>query len=120
MAGQSPRASAAAMLVLSAAAGTEWTVLAGYNTVTHSGADKNDPYALDMQRIDALSDGTPAPTPPVGAATTGTSGRLVSGSILAGGGLGLVVFVYASMRVTRSTMPRMAWTSTRSPASGSG
>lgn len=62
-AGVPPRVSAAPMLVLPAAAGTEWTVLAGYNTVTHSSADKNDPYALDMQRTDAPSGGTPVLAP---------------------------------------------------------
>ena len=30
--------------------GTTWAVLSGYNTATHSVADKNDPYALDLER----------------------------------------------------------------------
>jgi hypothetical protein len=51
-------ARAATALAFPAPAGTEWAVLAGYNTVTHSQADGNDPWALDLQRVDAPTDGS--------------------------------------------------------------
>ena len=53
-----PRALAAGPLLFPAAAGSTWQVASGYNTATHSVADKNDPYALDLVRTDAPSDGT--------------------------------------------------------------
>ena len=43
--------------------GTAWAVLAGYNTATHSAADSNDPYALDLHRTDAATSGTPVLAP---------------------------------------------------------
>ena len=45
-------------LLFPAPAGTTWQILAGYNTATHSVADANDPYAVDLQRTDAPSAGT--------------------------------------------------------------
>lgn len=47
-------------LKLPAPAGTEWEVLAGYNTVTHEGVD---PYALDLWRVDGETGGTPLLAP---------------------------------------------------------
>ena len=38
--------------------GSAWAVLAGYNTATHSAADANDPYALDLWRTDAGTGGS--------------------------------------------------------------
>lgn len=58
-----PRAGAATPLLLPAAAGTLWQVAAGYNTVTHSPADGNDAYALDIVRADAPTEGTPVLAP---------------------------------------------------------
>jgi len=43
-----------------APAGTQWEVLAGYNTATHEGVD---PYALDLWRTDAETGGTPLLAP---------------------------------------------------------
>jgi hypothetical protein len=40
--------------------GTQWEVLAGYNTPTHVGVD---PYALDLWRIDGPTGGTPLLAP---------------------------------------------------------
>ncbi|MDA0270788.1 MAG: M23 family metallopeptidase, partial [Chloroflexi bacterium] len=40
--------------------GTQWEVLAGYNTPTHTGVD---PYALDLWRIDGPTGGTPLLAP---------------------------------------------------------
>lgn len=45
---------------MAAPAGTQWEVLAGYNTATHEGVD---PYALDMWRVDAETGGTPLLAP---------------------------------------------------------
>lgn len=45
---------------MAAPAGTQWEVLAGYNTVTHEGVD---PYALDLWRIDDETGGTPLLAP---------------------------------------------------------
>ncbi len=51
------------MLSFPAPAGSAWRVLAGYNTVTHSVADGGDMYAVDLQRTDAPSEGTPVLAP---------------------------------------------------------
>lgn len=51
-------AEAATSLNLPAEAGSEWRVLTGYNTATHSVADANDPYALDLIRTDAATAGS--------------------------------------------------------------
>jgi len=51
-------ADAATSLNLPTEAGSEWRVLAGYNTATHSVADANDPYALDLVRTDATTAGS--------------------------------------------------------------
>ncbi|MFA7295600.1 MAG: hypothetical protein WC211_00260 [Dehalococcoidia bacterium] len=51
-------AEAAASLNLPTETGSEWRVLAGYNTATHSVADANDPYALDLVRSDASTAGS--------------------------------------------------------------
>ena len=45
---------------MAAPAGTQWEVLAGYNTATHEGGD---PYALDVWRVDAETGGTPLLAP---------------------------------------------------------
>jgi hypothetical protein len=49
---------AAGSLNLPTEAGSAWRVLAGYNTATHSVADANDPYALDLVRSDAATAGS--------------------------------------------------------------
>ena len=49
---------AAAGIALPAPPGSEWQILAGYNTVTHSAADKGDPYAIDLERVDAPTSGS--------------------------------------------------------------
>ena len=46
-----------------AAAGSQWQIASGYNTATHSVADKNDPYAIDLVRTDAPTDGTQVLSP---------------------------------------------------------
>lgn len=46
-----------------APAGTKWAVLSGYNTATHSEADANDPYAVDLHRTDGPTEGTPVLAP---------------------------------------------------------
>ncbi|MFA7248590.1 MAG: hypothetical protein WC273_03070 [Dehalococcoidia bacterium] len=56
--GKAPGASAAGPLAIPAAAGSQWQVASGYNTATHSVADKNDPYAIDIVRTDAPTEGT--------------------------------------------------------------
>ena len=58
--------------------GTAWAVLAGYNTATHSAADSNDPYALDLHRTDAATSGTPVLAPISG---TVTRRRVASASV---------------------------------------
>src|SRR5207302_9308385 len=59
-------ANAAGGLVIPAPAGTSWHILAGYNTATHSVADGNDPYAIDLQRSDGQTDGTAVLAPASG------------------------------------------------------
>ena len=39
-----------------APAGTTWSIIAGYNTGTHSEADGNDPHAIDIVRVDDSTD----------------------------------------------------------------
>lgn len=57
----SPTGSAqVAGIKMAAPAGTQWEVLAGYNTATHEGVD---PYALDVWRVDAETGGTPVLAP---------------------------------------------------------
>ena len=52
-----------------AAAGTEWRIAAGYNTGTHSDADRGDPHAIDIVRTDAPTDWTPVLAPVDGTIT---------------------------------------------------
>lgn len=61
----SPRPAGAAepTLVIPAPAGSQWAVLAGYNTVTHSVEDGGDVYAVDLQRTDAPTEHTPVLAP---------------------------------------------------------
>ena len=60
---------AAAGVPIPAQAGSEWEIVAGYNTGTHSEADRQDPYAIDIVRLDA-----PTADSPVLAPTAGTIG----------------------------------------------
>ncbi|MDE2966867.1 MAG: M23 family metallopeptidase [Chloroflexota bacterium] len=46
-----------------APAGTTWSIIAGYNTATHSEADQQDPHAIDIVRTDASTDWTPVLSP---------------------------------------------------------
>lgn len=55
-----PEADAAAGLAFPAPAGTQWSVVAGYNTATHIGGD---PYAIDVVRDDGETSGTPVLAP---------------------------------------------------------
>ena len=50
--GSSPAHSQGGVFPLPADAGTVWTIAGGYNTPTHSVADGNDPYAIDIVRED--------------------------------------------------------------------
>ncbi|MCY3733618.1 MAG: M23 family metallopeptidase, partial [Chloroflexi bacterium] len=52
-----------------APAGTTWSIIAGYNTATHSEADQQDPYAIDIVRTDASTDWTPVLSPVDGEVT---------------------------------------------------
>ncbi len=58
-----PVEAAPAGLSFPAPEGTAWAILAGYNTATHSVADANDPYAIDLHRTDAATSGTPVLAP---------------------------------------------------------
>ncbi len=66
-----PSVQAAAGVPIPAQAGSEWEIVAGYNTGTHSEADRQDPYAIDIVRLDA-----PTADSPVLAPTAGTIGYL--------------------------------------------
>jgi hypothetical protein len=57
------QAGAATALSFPSTSGSTWQILAGYNTATHSVADGNDPYAIDLQRTDAPTDGSPLLAP---------------------------------------------------------
>lgn len=48
---------------LPAEAGSEWEIIAGYNTGTHSEADGDDRHAIDIVRIDAATGGSAALAP---------------------------------------------------------
>ena len=50
-----------------AQAGSEWEIVAGYNTGTHSEADRQDPYAIDIVRLDAPTADSPVLAPTAGA-----------------------------------------------------
>ncbi len=46
-----------------APAGTQWSIVAGYNTGTHADHDGGDPHAIDLVRTDAATDWTPVLSP---------------------------------------------------------
>lgn len=52
-----------------APAGTTWRIIAGYNTATHSDADRGDPHAIDIVRTDASTDWTQVLSPVDGVVT---------------------------------------------------
>lgn len=62
-------------LLFPAPAGTEWEVIAGYNTVTHEGVD---PYALDLARTDRSKTGGTALLAPISGTIGYTSDTCVS------------------------------------------
>ncbi|MDA0300974.1 MAG: hypothetical protein O2822_00460 [Chloroflexi bacterium] len=51
------------VFAIPAPAGSQWAVLAGYNTVTHSVEDGGDIYAIDLHRTDAPTEHTPVLAP---------------------------------------------------------
>lgn len=64
-----PRATAtdaAAGLALPAPAGTEWQIPRRLQHATYSAADKGDPYAIDLERVDAPTSGTTVLAPIAG------------------------------------------------------
>lgn len=63
-------AEAAAGLSFPAPAGTEWSIVAGYNTATHLASD---PYAIDVVRADGETTGTPVLAPTDGALSVSTN-----------------------------------------------
>ncbi len=52
-----------------APAGTEWSIVAGYNTGTHGDHDGSDPHAIDIVRTDASTDWTRVLSPVDGEVT---------------------------------------------------
>lgn len=106
------------MLAMPAAAGTEWTVLAGYNTVTHSAADKGDMYALDMQRTDAQTDGTPVLAPMSGTVTFVSSSCLTIRD--AAGTRLLMCHILASQSLRNTTVARGQYVASVAPAGMAG
>ncbi len=52
-----------------APAGTTWRIIAGYNTATHSDADRGDPHAIDIVRTDDSTDWTRVLSPVDGSVT---------------------------------------------------
>ena len=62
-----PSVQAAAGVPIPAQAGSEWEIVAGYNTGTHSEADRQDPYAIDIVRLDAPTADSPVLAPTAGA-----------------------------------------------------
>ena len=63
-------AEAAAGLAFPAPAGTEWSIVAGYNTATHLASD---PYAIDVVRADGETSGTPVLAPTDGTLSVSTN-----------------------------------------------
>ena len=61
-----PGVRAAAGVPIPAQAGSEWEIVAGYNTGTHSEADRQDPYAIDIVRLDAPTADSPVLAPTAG------------------------------------------------------
>ena len=60
---------AAGGVPLPAPAGTTWSIVAGYNTGTHSEGDGQDPHAIDLVRTDAATDWTAVLSPADGIVT---------------------------------------------------
>lgn len=58
-----PIARAEGGVPIPAPAGTEWSIVAGYNTGTHGDHDGGDPHAIDIVRTDAPTDWTPVLSP---------------------------------------------------------
>ncbi len=69
-------------------AGSVWTIVAGYNTFSHSVADGNDPYAIDIVREDAATEGSVVRAP-----LTGTISYVGNDCLTINNGTGLAVLL---------------------------
>ncbi|MDE0195671.1 MAG: septal ring lytic transglycosylase RlpA family protein, partial [bacterium] len=56
--GSTPAHAQGGLFPLPTEAGSVWRIVAGYNTLTHSVADRNDPHAIDIVRVDADTTGS--------------------------------------------------------------
>lgn len=65
-----PSAFAASGLSFPAPSGTQWSIVAGYNTATHLAGD---PYAIDLVRDDGETSGTPVLAPTDGTLSVSTN-----------------------------------------------
>ena len=86
--GSSPAHSQGGIFPLPADAGTVWTIVAGYNTGSHSIADGNDPHAIDIVRVDAPTAGSVVRSP-----ITGTISYVGPDCLTINNGAGLAVLI---------------------------
>ncbi len=107
-------AQAAGPFAFPAPAGSQWEIVSGYNTATHSPADGNDPYAIDIVRTDAATDGTQVLAPIDGRI------RYSDGSCLsitdASQTSMLICHVFAAPGLRGKTVVRGQWIATVAPA----
>ena len=64
--GSTPAHAQGGVFPLPTEAGSVWQIVAGYNTATHSVADRNDPHAIDIVRVDADTTGSVVRAPIAG------------------------------------------------------
>jgi hypothetical protein len=88
-------------------------VISGYNTATHSAADKGDMYALDMARTDAPTGGTPVLAPMSGTVSFVSSTCLTIRD--AAGTRLLMCHILASMSLRNTTVARGQYVATVAP-----
>ncbi|MCY3919032.1 MAG: hypothetical protein OXG38_04365 [Chloroflexi bacterium] len=86
--GSTPAHAQGGVFPLPAEAGSVWTIVAGYNTLTHSVADRNDPHAIDIVREDAATEGSVVLAP-----ITGTISYVGPDCLTINNGAGLAVLI---------------------------
>ena len=86
--GSTPAHAQGGVFPLPTEAGSVWTIVAGYNTYTHSVADQNDPHAIDIVREDAATEGSMVRAP-----ITGTISYVGNDCLTINNGAGLAVLI---------------------------
>ena len=105
---------AAAAVAFPAPAGSQWSIVSGYNTATHNVPDGNDPYAIDIVRTDADTAGTQVLAPFDGRIRFSDSSCL---SITdAADTTALICHVFPAAGLRGRTVTRGQWIATVAPA----